>query len=123
MNNHKLYHYRAKVIDVYDGDTFRADVDLGMSITVKNQIFRIADIDTPEVRGSEREDGLGVAEYVRMLIQDQEVLINTMKTGKFGRWIAWVWVPNSLLKDASLGEHLLKIEYAVPYGDEWKGFK
>jgi len=124
MKIDKLYYYRAKVTSVYDGDTFRADVDLGMSITVKNQNFRIADIDTPEVRGVEREDGLGVAEYVRMILQGQDVLINTMKTGKYGRWIAWVWVPNNSLlnEDESLGEHLLKIGYAVPYGEEWKGF-
>ncbi len=27
-----LYHYRAKVLSVYDGDTIRVDLDLGLGI-------------------------------------------------------------------------------------------
>ena len=27
-----LYHYKATVVSVYDGDTIRADIDLGMNI-------------------------------------------------------------------------------------------
>jgi len=123
MKIDKLYYYRAKVTSVYDGDTFRADVDLGMSVGMMNQSFRIADINTPEVRGQERQDGLIVRDHVRIIIKDQDILINTMKTGKFGRWIAWVWVPDNQYFDnnTSLGEYLLKKGFAVPYGQEWKG--
>ncbi len=115
-----LYYYRAKVISVYDGDTFRADVDLGMSATMMNQQFRLADIDTPEVRGEEKEDGLIVGEYVNKLILGKEIIINTMKTGKFGRWIAWVFLPE--IKGETINEHLLRIGYASPYGQKWTGF-
>jgi len=119
-----LYYYRINVISVYDGDTFRADTDLGMSVTVMNRSYRIADINTPELRGDEREDGLIVGDYVRSIIKGKDVIINTMKTGKYGRWIAWLWIPDNIHFDEgdSLGEHLLKIGYAVPYGETWKGF-
>ncbi len=45
-----MYEYKAKIIEVYDGDTFTFEVDLGFSITVKEKI-RLAGINTPEVRG------------------------------------------------------------------------
>jgi hypothetical protein len=31
---HKLYHYKAHVVDVYDGDTCTVDIDLGLSTWV-----------------------------------------------------------------------------------------
>src|SRR5665811_1594037 len=78
----QLYYYRAKVREVYDGDTFRADVDLGMNVqaSAAGQSFRLAVIDTPELRGAEREDGLIVADYVRHIILDQRIIINTEQT-------------------------------------------
>lgn len=121
----QLYYYRAEVKDVYDGDTFRADIDLGLNICIsyKGQSFRLADIDTPELRGDERPDGLIVRDYVRDLILGKEVIVNTMKTGKFGRWLAWVFLENSgiIPSTTSLNEHLLKIGYAVSWGEPWTG--
>lgn len=120
-----LHYYKGTVIDVYDGDTCRIDVDLGMHVCVDGggHSFRLADIDTPELRGDEREDGLIVRDYVRDLILDKDVVINTMKTGSYGRWLCWIFVEGSSLIDSqtSLNEHLLKIGYAVPWGDTWVG--
>lgn len=121
----QLYYYRATVIDVYDGDTFRANVDLGMNIQLgwKGQSFRLSIVDTPEVRGNEREDGIIVRDYVRSLILNKDIIINTEQTGKYGRWLAWVFMENSdiLAPDESLNEHLLKKRYAVPWGEPWNG--
>jgi micrococcal nuclease len=52
-----LYHYKAKVISVYDGDTIRCDVDLGFGIWKFNEQFRLANIDAPELRGREKQRG------------------------------------------------------------------
>lgn len=41
---------RATVVDHYDGDTFYADIDLGMELTRKRIPVRLAGIDTPELR-------------------------------------------------------------------------
>jgi|SRR5665811_1599709 len=123
----QLYYYRAKVREVYDGDTFRADVDLGMNVqaSAAGQSFRLAVIDTPELRGAEREDGLIVADYVRHIILDQRIIINTEQTGKFGRWLAWVFMEQSdiLQPGESLNEHLLRRGYAAAWGEPWRGFK
>jgi len=85
------YQYEAEVIDVYDGDTITARVDLGfhVSMTVK---FRLFGIDTPEMRGDEKEDGKRVRDLVRERILNKQVLLKSHKgkTGKYGRWLAEV---------------------------------
>ena len=50
-----MYEYRAKVVSVYDADTFRVDIDLGFGIWMKNQSVRWLKIDAWEMRGEERE--------------------------------------------------------------------
>lgn len=58
MNEDKLYYYKGTVQSVYDGDTIRVDIDLGLNIVVKNEAVRLSRINAPEVRGEERERGL-----------------------------------------------------------------
>jgi micrococcal nuclease len=53
-----LYYYSAEVVRVYDGDTIFLNIDLGMSTFVKSEKIRLAHINTPELRGEEREDGI-----------------------------------------------------------------
>ena len=73
-----MYQYKATIIDVYDGDTVTAKVDLGFLISQEMKL-RLYGIDTPELRGSEREEGLKVRDILREMILDQEVIINTYK--------------------------------------------
>lgn len=88
-----VYEYVANVISVYDGDTFRCDIDLGFGVELKNQCIRLLGLDTPEVRGVEREAGLEVRDFVRDKILDKTVLLRTHKDdkGKYGRWLAEVF--------------------------------
>ena len=48
-----MYEYRAKIVDVYDGDTFTFEVDRGCSSTVTEKL-RPARINTPKARGSSK---------------------------------------------------------------------
>jgi endonuclease YncB( thermonuclease family) len=41
----------SKVISVYDGDTFRVDIDSLPPIVGKNIPIRVNGVDTPEIRG------------------------------------------------------------------------
>ena len=93
MKNH-LYYYLANVVSVYDGDTIRADIDLGLSTWVKNEKIRLARINAPELRGSEREAGLKSRDYLRELILKKEVMLQTIKDrkGKYGRYLAEIWL-------------------------------
>lgn len=88
-----MYTYEAIVTDVYDGDTITVDIDLGFGIWFNDQKVRLHGIDTPEVRGPERSDGLVSRDWLRDKILDQKVTIRTIRDskGKFGRWLASVY--------------------------------
>lgn len=95
----QLYHYAAHVTDVYDGDTITVDLDLGLGIWHHEQTIRLWRVNTPEVKGTERERGLAVRDYVRSLILDKPILLRTIldrrgvdRTEKFGRLLGEVLV-------------------------------
>lgn len=44
----ELYKYCAKVMSVYDGDTIRVDIDLGLKTWIKNESIRLNRINAPE---------------------------------------------------------------------------
>jgi micrococcal nuclease len=89
------YVYRADVVGVYDADTIDAIVDLGFGINQKMR-FRLARINAPEVKGSEKVKGLIARDYVRDKILGREVIIKTVKDEKekFGRYLAEVFYNN-----------------------------
>ncbi len=86
-----MYNYKAKIIAVYDGDTVTAQVDLGF-LHFQIMKLRLFGIDTPELRGEEREEGLVVRDIVREMVLDKEVEIHSYKDkqGKFGRYLATI---------------------------------
>ncbi|MEP2935893.1 MAG: thermonuclease family protein [Gilvibacter sp.] len=86
-----MYNYKAHIKDVYDGDTVTAVVDLGF-LHYQEMKLRLYGIDTPELRGEEREQGLIVRDIVREMILDKEVEIHSFKDkqGKYGRYLATI---------------------------------
>lgn len=106
-----MYQYKAKIIDVYDGDTVTAMVDLGF-LHFQQMKLRLYGIDTPELRGPEREEGLKVRDILREMILDQEVIINSYKDkqGKYGRYLA-----NIFLNGIDINEWLVDNGHAKPY--------
>jgi micrococcal nuclease len=88
-----LYHYEARLVSVYDGDTIRVDLSLGFNIWQLNKPIRLYGIDTPELRGAERPQGLVVRDIVEQrLRQADRLIIETHKdtTGKYGRLLGTV---------------------------------
>ncbi|MDA0177313.1 MULTISPECIES: thermonuclease family protein [Mesoflavibacter] len=84
-----MYNYKAKIIGVYDGDTVTAMVDLGF-LHFQEMKLRLYGIDTPELRGPEREQGIIVRDILREMILNKEVTIRSYKDkqGKYGRYLA-----------------------------------
>lgn len=95
MHRNNLYHYRAIVTYVYDGDTITVDIDLGLNTWIRGEKLRLHRINAPELRGIEREQGLLSRDFLRSQIDGKEVFIQTIKDkrGKYGRYIAEIWVP------------------------------
>jgi micrococcal nuclease len=83
-----MFQYKAKVVRVVDGDTMWVDVDLGFFLR-QTMNLRLNRINTPEIKGEERPEGLKVKQYVEdTLAQCPAVVIKTYKLGKYGRYIA-----------------------------------
>jgi micrococcal nuclease len=98
-----MYEYKARIIKVYDGDTVTAIVDLGFNVSVKEKL-RLSRINTPEVRGEQRPDGLISRDKLRERILDKDVIIKTIrdKKGKYGRYIAEI-----ILEDENINDWLV----------------
>jgi micrococcal nuclease len=89
-----LYHYRAKVISVYDGDTCTVDVDLGLHAWIHEEKLRLARINAPELIGAQRPAGLASRDFLKSMIEGQEIYIKTIKDQreKYGRYLAEIFV-------------------------------
>lgn len=81
------------VLSVYDGDTFRANIDCTTQIFCNNISIRIKDIDTPEIRGKcpeEKEKAQQAKQDLQsFLAKDFDSLrIEKVSKGKYFRIIA-----------------------------------
>lgn len=104
----KMYQYRAFVKRVYDGDTITVDIDLGFNMVMRNQKIRLSRINTPEIRGASREAGLKSKLALEEKILNKNIVIHTQKDkkGKYGRWLAEIWLADVCLNDWLLSEGL-----------------
>ena len=119
-----MYQYKCKINKVLDGDTVDIDLDLGFNIILANQRVRMAGIDTPESRTTNKEEKprglLSKKKLGEKLPVGSWQIIETQKSDnnddKFGR-ILGVF----LLEDGTkLNDWLIKNNYAVPYKGENK---
>jgi len=81
----------AKVIKVYDGDSFSVEAYLWPGITAKTKV-RVIGVDTPEIRGkceAEKRKAIEARDYVKGLILGEVVFLENVKHGKYaGRVVA-----------------------------------
>jgi micrococcal nuclease len=114
-----MYEYKAKVVEVYDADTMRVDIDLGFGVWLKYQTIRWLKIDAWELRGDEKEKGIVARDRVRDLILGKEVFLKTYKDekGKYGRWLAEVYTIDTpaLEWEHSINLQLINEGHAIPY--------
>ena len=83
-----MHIYRAKVIRAVDGDTVDFDVDLGFYISTRIRT-RLLGVDTPEKGHQDFAKATNILIDLLNEQKDEEgyVIINTQKTGKYGRWL------------------------------------
>ena len=111
----ELYTYRAVVNRIYDGDTITVDIDLGFGIVMKDQVIRLLGIDTPEIRGEERPQGIMSRSFVEQRIPvGTRIMIKTIKDKKekYGRYLGTIFYGETL---ANLNEELLASGHADVY--------
>ena len=130
-----LYFYRGVVDRVIDGDSLGLVIDLGFKqvhAKVKNgrvigENLRVKGINAPELSEGRKEweenpglptpPGLSARNFVSSLLQEGEtVLVRTHKAGKYGRFLADVYLVDSEgTVTVSLATVLLDEGHAVEY--------
>lgn len=110
-----LYHYKAVVKKVYDGDTCTVDIDLGLGTWIHREKLRLYRINAPEVRGPERPKGLRSRDFLRNKILGKEVVLETSKDkkGKYGRYLADIWLKDDSGNWININDLLVQQGYAV----------
>ncbi|NBP55852.1 nuclease [bacterium] len=114
-----MYEYRVKnVTSIVDGDTIDVCIDLGFNISY-NQRVRLAGIDTPESRTSDKFEkalGLESKEYLKNKLKNAKVVvIKTEKpdsSEKYGRILGWLYVDENTI---SVNDQMIEDGYAWGY--------
>lgn len=113
-----LYKYEATVERWVDGDTVDCVVDLGFTVQVRTR-FRLYGVNTPETnRKASREAGKAAQAFAEgMAPVGTQVVVDSRKTGKYGRWLAVVHPvdPEGCVLAVSVNEALLEAGHAVVY--------
>ncbi len=109
-----LYHYKAKVTEVYDGDTCTVEVDLGMHTFLKDEKIRLSRINAPEVKGPGKENGIKSREFLRKLILGKEILLETIKDQgeKYGRYLGEIHLETKPDKFINVNDLLVEKGFA-----------
>jgi micrococcal nuclease len=106
-----MFEYTARILTVYDGDTCRADIDLGFGVSLKNQSLRVFGIDTPEIStGAGKE----AREHARTLLTGGALVrIETFKDSKekYGRYLAKIRLPD----ESDYATTMIAAGHAKPY--------
>ena len=108
-----------EVTSIYDGDTFRANIEGFPAVIGEHMSIRINGIDTPELRGKcDKEKQLArLAKQftVERLRAAKSITLKNIKRGKYFRLIADVYVDG-----VNLGGLLIKGKHALRYKGKTK---
>lgn len=109
------YYYKAHITSVYDADSVTVDLDFGLNLYKHNMKIRLYGINAPEVRGPERSEGLVARDYLRDLVLDKDILLETVKdkTGKYGRYLGVLWLQMDDESYVNINDQLVMDGYAV----------
>jgi micrococcal nuclease len=108
-----MYTYNATVVKIVDGDSVWLEVDVGFHMSYKYN-FRLGRINTPELRSKDPEEKAAAYaakdRLAELIPVGTKVLLKTDKPGKYGRWIAEIFVDLVNVNDTMMDEGL-----AEPY--------
>lgn len=94
-----LYTYRAYVVDILDGDTLKAVIDLGFGVR-SVQTLRFRGIDAPELVTADGMESKKALE--KMLGKISPVLVRTVKSDKYDRYLVDVFLPARSVKASAV---------------------
>lgn len=101
----------ATVRSVYDSDTIRADIMLGLDLVLRNQPIRIEGLDTPEIQGRcAREQAFAreARDRLRELPLGGETTLELHGENRYGRTLAVVRVDGCDVAEPLIAEGLAR---------------
>lgn len=105
-----------EVISVYDGDTFKCNIDGWPDIIGERINIRVKGIDTPELDADnlrEKESAKEARDYVaKLVLNAKHVQLKNIERGKYFRIVADVYVDG-----VNLGDDLLEKDLAEKYDE------
>lgn len=107
-----MYNYKAKVLNIVDGDTIDVKIDIGFALEQTHRL-RLLGINTPELHDPDpvvRQRAQDAKTYLKGLIDGMDVIIYTEKDDDFGRYLAVVYYNNQNINDI-----MIRDGFAVPY--------
>ncbi len=119
------YAYRFAVTKVIDGDTVEGAVDLGFSMKLEDQRFRLLRVDAPERKGETRAAGDRAKAFTERWLADRtNVVIRSRQRDKqhaqkdnFGRYLIEIFGDDEGGRQQCLNDALLESGNAVPFRD------
>lgn len=115
--------YVSSLVNVYDGDTFRANIDHYPSIMGNNIGIRINAIDTPEIRGKcDKEKQLAIKaklHTIKLLRNANKILLKNIKRGKYFRIVADVYADDINVAGSLYDNGLGYVYYGRTKKIEW----
>lgn len=118
-----MFRYRAEVRSVCDGDSVRADIDLGCGVWLRNHKVYLHGLDASTLSGDRPED-LAPSDWLQAAFFPDDghsppVVMETRKDKLNNRLLATVWV---MVRDqegllwVNLNESMIAAGYAEPTG-------
>ena len=109
-----MFTYEAFISKVIDGDTVKADIDLGFSVILKDQSFRLYGINAPEMKGESKPRGEKSKEWLSNLLLGKKVKIKTHKDKKekYGRILVEIFLDEVCVNEMLVKEGLAE-EYII----------
>lgn len=92
MTKATLYQYKLRDISVVDGDTLKADVDLGFGVVLASKKIRLAHINCPEKDTDEGQEARWHTESLVLGMEDVVVVVKNHREDKYGRILGDVLV-------------------------------
>jgi micrococcal nuclease len=106
-----MFEYHAVVTSVHDGDTLRADIDLGFGIWTRDQPIRVYGVDCPELT---TDAGKLARDFAKTLLAPGlKILMTTFrdKKEKYGRYMGRLTLPAGI----DYASELIARGHAKPY--------
>ena len=109
-----------RLISVYDGDTIKAEIDLGFDLKYTDNI-RLVGINTPEIRSKDPEEkkrGYEARDYLKSLLEahrgDLYILLHSRQRGKYGRPLGQILIfENGEI--TNINDAMISAGYSEPY--------